>query len=79
LSQSHWHGGAAIVENKRLSEVLAWVKARQDEIRPARVKTSSEAAGYTPRPRTRSGRISFIDRRIAAKKGARAAAPPEAR
>ena len=70
---------AAIVENKRLSEVLAWVKARQDEIRPVRVKTSSEAAGYTPRPRTRSGRISFIDRRIAAKKGARAAAPPEAR
>ena len=65
---------AAIVENKRLSEVLAWVKARQDEIRPVRVKTASEAEGYVPRARTRHGPISFIDRRIAAKSGNSAAA-----
>jgi len=64
----------AIVENKRLSEVLAWVKARQDEIRPVRVKTASEAQGYVPRARTRHGPISFIDRRIAAKTANSAAA-----
>lgn len=57
----------AIVENKRLSEALAWVKARQDEIRPAPVKTTSEAGGYVPRPKGRRGRISFVDRHVAAK------------
>jgi len=36
---------AAIVENKRLSEALAWVKARQDAIEPVRTKTNSEAHG----------------------------------
>jgi hypothetical protein len=58
----------AIVENKRLSEALAWVKARQDERRPAPVKTASEADGYVSRPKGQRGRISFIDRRIAAKR-----------
>lgn len=48
----------AIVENKRLSEALAWVKERQDEIRPAPPKTHSEAGGYAPRPKGRRGRIS---------------------
>ena len=57
----------AIVENKRLSEALAWVKARQDELRPVRSKTNSEAGGYVPRPAGRRGRISFVDRHIAAK------------
>ncbi len=58
----------AIVENKRLSEALAWVKARQDEMRPAPVKTSSEAGGYGARPKGRPrGRPSFVDRIIAAK------------
>lgn len=57
----------AIVENKRLSEALAWVKARQDEIRPVPSKTNSEAGGYVPRPKGRRGRISFVDRHIAAK------------
>jgi hypothetical protein len=58
---------AAIVENKRLSETLAWVKARQDELRPVRPKTNSEAGGYVPRRRGRRGRMSFVDRHIAAK------------
>ena len=58
---------AAIVENKRHSEALAWVKARQDELRPVRTKTNSEAGGYVPRPRGRRGRMSFVDRHIAAK------------
>lgn len=59
---------AAIVENKRLSETLAWIKARQDEIRPALVKTMSEAGGYVPRPKRRKGRVSFVDRYAAAKR-----------
>ncbi|AWB22024.1 hypothetical protein DA075_14740 [Methylobacterium currus] len=42
---------AAIVENKRLSEVLAYVKDRQDELRPPWVKTNSEKAGYVKRGR----------------------------
>jgi hypothetical protein len=58
---------AAIVENKRLSEALAWVKARQDELRPVQSKTNSEAGGYVPRLRGRRGRMSFVDRHIAAK------------
>jgi transposase len=57
----------AIVDNKRLSEALAWVKARQDDLRPVAVKTASEAGGYVPRPKGRRGRISFVDRHIAAK------------
>lgn len=58
---------AAIVENKRLSEALAWVKARQDELRPVRPKTNSEAGGYVARPKGRRGRMSFTDRHIATK------------
>jgi hypothetical protein len=64
----------AIVENKRLSEALTWVKARQDEMRAAPVKSASEAGGYVSRPKGKRGRISFIDRRIAAKKAKAAAA-----
>jgi transposase len=74
---------AAIVENKRLSEALAWVKARQDELRPERPKTTSEAGGYVPRPQGRRegrrGRKSFVDRHIAAKNAhANASAGPAA-
>jgi transposase len=58
---------AAIVENKRLSEALSWVKERQDELRPVRTKTNSEAGGYVARRRGRRGPISFVDRHIAAK------------
>jgi hypothetical protein len=58
---------AAIVENKRLSEALAWVKARQDELRPVRTKTNSEAGGYVARLRGRRGRMSLVDPYIAAK------------
>jgi hypothetical protein len=62
-----------IVENKRLSEALAWVKARQDEIKPEPPKTHSEAGGYVPRPKGRRGRISFVDRHVAAKAANRTA------
>jgi hypothetical protein len=37
---------AAIVENKRLGEVLAFIKGRQDQQRPPRVMTNSEKGGY---------------------------------
>ncbi len=45
----------AIVENKRLTEALAWVKAHQDEIGSARNKSHSEAGGYVHRPKGRRG------------------------
>ena len=56
---------AAIVENKRLGEVLAYVKARQDQERPPRVKTNSEKAAYQRTGRKSPGRKSFVDRLIA--------------
>jgi hypothetical protein len=37
---------AAIVENKRLGEVLAFIKSQQDERRPPRVLSNSEKVGY---------------------------------
>ena len=40
---------AAIVENKRLSEVLAFIKVQQDMRAPPRVKTNSEKSGYLKR------------------------------
>jgi transposase len=55
---------AAIVENKRLGEVLAYVKERQDRERPPKVKTSSERRGYQRTGRKPPGRKSFIDRII---------------
>lgn len=51
----------AVVENKRLSEVLAWVKARQNEIRPMRTKANSEAGGYVlVRKDAKAGHLSSI-------------------
>jgi hypothetical protein len=50
---------AAAVENKRLGAALALIKARQGQERPPpRVKTSSEAGGYRPRPPRRAGLLS---------------------
>lgn len=48
---------AAIVENKRLSEVLSWVKEQQDAFRPVRVATNSEKGGYrkVAAPKNRRG------------------------
>ena len=46
---------AAITENKRLSDVLAYIKERQDQLSTPKVKTNSEKNGYTPRGR-KSGR-----------------------
>ncbi|MBD9443992.1 ISNCY family transposase [Rhizobium sp. RHZ01] len=40
---------AAITENKRLGELLAYIKERQDQRPTPKVKTNSEKIGYTPR------------------------------
>ena len=50
---------AAIVENKRLGEVLAFIKRQQDARPSPRVKTNSEKNGYQKRGRSRPDRASF--------------------
>jgi hypothetical protein len=40
---------AAITVNKRLSDVLAYSKERQEQLSAPKVKTNSEKNGYTPR------------------------------
>ena len=52
---------AAIVENKRLGEVLGFIKAQQDA-RPPRVKTNSEKNGYRKTGRSRPGRTGSASR-----------------
>ena len=42
---------AAITENKRLGEVLAYIKEQQDRTPTPKVKSNSEKNGYTPRGR----------------------------
>ena len=52
----------AIVENKRLGEVLAFIKSQQDRrLPPPRVKTNSEKMGYQKTGRKPSGRPRFVD------------------
>ena len=52
---------AAIVENKRLGEVLAFIKAQQDLRDPPRLKTNSERIGYRKTGRRPPGTTSFVD------------------
>jgi transposase len=42
---------AAITENKRLGDVLAYIKERQDQKPSSKVKSNSEKIGYKPRGR----------------------------
>ena len=55
---------AATVENKRLGEVLAFIKSQQD-LRPPRVKTNSEKIGYHKTGRKSPGRPRFVDQLMA--------------
>lgn len=55
---------AAIVENKRLGEVLAFIKSQQD-LPPPQVKTNSERIGYQKTGRKSSGRPRLVDRLMA--------------
>jgi hypothetical protein len=55
---------AAIVENKRLGDVLAYVKQLQDRERSLKVKNNSEKTGYQRTGRKSPGRKSFVDRMV---------------
>ncbi len=53
---------AAITENKRLRDVLSWVKEQQEaNLPPPKVKSNSEKGGYKKRGRRPSGRPSLFD------------------
>ena len=54
----------AIVENKRLGEVLAFIKSQQDLRPPPRPKTNSERIGYRKKGRASPGPRSFVDRMV---------------
>jgi hypothetical protein len=57
---------AAIVESKRLGEVLALIKSQQDERRPPpRVMSNSEKSGYQKIGRKPGGRPRLVDRAMA--------------
>jgi hypothetical protein len=52
----------AITENKRLGEVLTWIKAQQDEARPApKIKTNSEQGAYKKRGTKPGRRTDFMN------------------
>ncbi|MGX9990362.1 ISNCY family transposase (plasmid) [Rhizobium sp. Z1P35] len=52
---------AAITENKRLGDVLAYIKERQDQLPTPKVKTNSEKNGYVPRARGPGRRKDFMN------------------
>lgn len=52
---------AAITENKRLGDVLAYIKECQEQQTKPAVKTNSEKIGYKPRGRKPGKRTEFID------------------
>jgi hypothetical protein len=51
---------AAITENKRLGDVLAYIKERQEQQTPPAVKTNSEKVGYKQRGRRPGKRTDFM-------------------
>jgi hypothetical protein len=56
---------AAIVENKRLGEVLAFIKSQQDARPSVRVKTNSERIGYQKTGRKPPGKPRLVDKLMA--------------
>lgn len=52
---------AAITENKRLGDVLAYIKERQEEQVKPKVKTNSAKNGYKPRGRKPGRRMDFMN------------------
>jgi hypothetical protein len=52
---------ASIVKNKRLGEVLAYIKERQDDLPVPQVKTNSEKGGYKPTGRKPGRRTDFLN------------------
>jgi hypothetical protein len=53
---------AAIVENKRLGEVLAFIKSQQDARPSPHVKTNSERIGYQKTGRKPPGKRRLVDK-----------------
>jgi hypothetical protein len=51
FDKDQWMTHVAITGNKRLSKILAYIKARYNEMLTPRVKTNSEKNGYAPRGR----------------------------
>lgn len=51
----------AIVENKRLGEVLAFIKEQQEQMASPKVKTNSQKHGYQPNGRKPGRRIDIIN------------------
>ena len=56
---------AAIIENKRLGEVLAFIKSRQDVHSSVRVMTNSERIGYQKTGRKPPGKRRLVDKLMA--------------
>jgi transposase len=52
---------AAITENKRLGDILAYVKERQDQQVPPVIKTNSDKNGYKPRGRKPGRRTDYMN------------------
>jgi hypothetical protein len=70
---------AAITENKRLGDVLAYIKERQDEQEKPTVKSNSDKNGYTPRARKPGRRKDFMnDAKVIARRHQRLSLPPAA-
>lgn len=52
----------AVTENKRLGEVLTWIKAQQEEARPPpKIKTNSEQSAYKKRGSKPGRRTDFLN------------------
>jgi hypothetical protein len=56
---------AAIALNKRLGEVLAFIKSQQDARPSVRVKTNSEKTGYQKTGRKPPGKPRLVDKLMA--------------
>lgn len=67
---------AAITESKRLSDVLAFIRERQDQLPPPRVKTNSEVIGYQKRGRKPPGRKGWVDQMVERRAAERASGAP---
>ncbi|WP_137153611.1 ISNCY family transposase [Rhizobium sp. FKL33] len=51
----------AVTDNKRLGDVLEFIRERQDQMRPPKVKTNSEKLGYKPRGTKPGRRTDFMN------------------
>ena len=65
---------AAVTENKRLGDVLSFIKAQQDPLPPPRVKTNSEGIAYQKRERKPSRKNDWVEQRRARRMREKAAA-----